>query len=84
MNTQVGRVGKGGSLQVALDPGSCGMWVSAVTCPREARRANMENPGNHLPRGPGATQRRDRKGCGAMATKLCEMPRQAGRDGGSC
>lgn len=31
MNTQVGRVGKGGSLQVALDPGSCGTYKSAVT-----------------------------------------------------
>ena len=31
MNTQVGRVGKGGSLEVALDPGSCGMFKSAVT-----------------------------------------------------
>lgn len=35
MNTQVGRVGKGGSLEVALDPGSCGMFKSAVTQARQ-------------------------------------------------
>ena len=61
MNTQVGRVGKGGTLEVALDPGICGMlraWSHRLC------RANMEDPGNHLPRGPGASRGETRKAVG--------------------
>ena len=60
-NTQVGRVGKGGTLEVALDPGICGMlraWSHRLS---RACRATMEDPGNHLPRGPGASRGETRK-----------------------
>lgn len=51
MNTQVGGVGKGGTLEVALDPGICGMlraWSHRLS---GACRAYMKDPGNPLPRG---------------------------------
>ena len=49
----------------------------------EACRANMENPGNHLPRGPGATRGETGKAVGLWLPNSGDA-QQAGRDGGSC